>query len=58
MSLANSLMLDFRCLILPRFVFATGKAFESGAITDDEVGNRLKELAKALIWLSRAITKH
>ncbi len=28
MSLANSLMLDFRCLIIPRFAYATGDSFE------------------------------
>jgi FMN reductase len=27
MSFANSLMLDFRCLIIPRFVYATGDSF-------------------------------
>ena len=27
MALANSLMLDFRCVIVPRFVYATGGAF-------------------------------
>ena len=31
MAYANSLMLDFRCVIIPRFVYATGNAFD-----DDE----------------------
>lgn len=48
MPLANSLMLDFRCLILPRFVYATGDDFEEGA--DGEtlagpIGERVGELA-------------
>ncbi|MEM8781840.1 MAG: NADPH-dependent FMN reductase [Planctomycetota bacterium] len=29
MPLANSMMLDFRCLVLPRFVYATGDDFEA-----------------------------
>src|SRR3989442_15534397 len=36
MSYANSLMLDFRCVIIPRFVFATGDAFDGDNITDKE----------------------
>jgi FMN reductase len=47
MSLANSLMLDFRCIILPRFVYATGDDFEDGKITSDEVKRRLSELAES-----------
>jgi len=57
MSLANSLMLDFRCLILPRFVYATGEAFGNDAITDAEVQDRLNELVGALIKLSRATAR-
>lgn len=30
MALANNLMLDFRCVIVPRFVYATGAAFANG----------------------------
>lgn len=46
MSLANSLMLDFRSVIVPRFVYATGDAFGAGAITDPEVAERVAELAR------------
>ena len=34
MSYANSLMLDFRCVIIPRFAFATSDAFDGERITD------------------------
>ncbi len=44
MALANSLMLDFRCVIIPRFVYATG-----GAVTDETVVERTHELADELI---------
>ena len=50
MSLANSLMLDFRCLIIPRFVYSTGEAFKEGKIVDTEVKDRVIEL---VIELSR-----
>jgi FMN reductase len=43
--LANSLMLDFRCIILPRFVYATGDDFDEGKITSAETRKRLKQLA-------------
>ena len=32
MSLANSLMLDFRCIIIPRFVYGSGGVFNDCAI--------------------------
>jgi NAD(P)H-dependent FMN reductase len=49
MSLASSLMLDFRCLIIPRFVFATGEDFTDGQLTSFQVLERVKELAAASI---------
>ena len=47
MSLANSLMLDFRCVIIPRFVYATGDDFADGKIANPELATRLKQLAEA-----------
>jgi FMN reductase len=46
-SLANSLMLDFRSVIVPRFVYATGDAFAGGGVVDPEVRKRVAELARA-----------
>ena len=57
MSLANSLMLDFRCLIIPRFVYSTGEDFEEGEVTDPNVGNRVSELAKELDRICMALNK-
>jgi len=51
MSLANSLMLDFRCLIIPRFVFATGEDFEDWALSSAEVQERIRQLAAASITI-------
>jgi FMN reductase len=45
MGLANSLMLDFRCVIIPRFVYATGDDFTGDRITNGELAKRIKQLA-------------
>jgi FMN reductase len=49
MALANSLMLDFRCVIIPRFVYASSSAFSNGAVTDATVVDRIYELSDELI---------
>ena len=49
--LANSLMLDFRCVILPRFVYATGDDFAAGSIASPEVRRRIQQLAEAATHL-------
>ncbi len=46
MALANSLMLDFRCVIIPRFVYATGDDFHEGNVPRPALAKRLKELAE------------
>ena len=52
----NSLMLDFRCLIIPRFVYAEGSLF-NGMEMKDELKERLKELVDTSITLSESIEK-
>jgi NAD(P)H-dependent FMN reductase len=47
MSLANSLMLDFRCLIIPRIVYATSHDFTDGDLSSSKVRERVRELALA-----------
>jgi FMN reductase len=47
MGLANSLMLDFRCLIIPRIVYATSEDFTDGHLSSSEVRERVRELALA-----------
>lgn len=54
-SLANSLMLDFRCLILPRFVFATEQSFPDGQLADDDISVRIRELARQMVKVSKAL---
>jgi FMN reductase len=55
MAFANSLMLDFRCVILPRFVYATGKAFDDDTLKDEKVGQRIEELAAELVRFGQAL---
>ena len=55
MAFANSLMLDFRCVIIPRFVYATGRAFDGDDLKDKEVGERIDELAGELIRFTIAL---
>ena len=55
MSLANSLMLDFRCYIIPKFVFATKNDFEEDKIVNSDIKSRIKELGSELIRVSKAL---
>ena len=55
MSLANSLMLDFRCVVIPRFVYATKEAFTDDQVSDPEIDDRIKALAEMLARLSAAM---
>lgn len=55
MAFANSLMLDFRSVIIPRFVYATGRAFEEDELKDEKVGERITELAAQLIRFTEAL---
>ncbi len=55
MGFANSLMLDFRSVIVPRFVYATGAAFSEGRLTDPEQIRRVAELARATARLGSLV---
>ncbi len=55
MGLANSLMLDFRCHIIPRFVYATGNAFNDDELTDETVRQRVDQLVHDTLRLADAL---
>ena len=55
MAFANSLMLDFRTVIIPRFVYATGRAFEGDQLKDAKIGERIVEAADELIRFTQAL---
>ena len=56
MSLANSLMLDFRCLIVPRFVYAVYSDFEGATVSSEKVRSRVTQLAGETVRLAKALT--
>lgn len=55
MALANSLMLDFRCTIVPRFVYATETDFSGETIANADVARRTEELATTLARYASAL---
>jgi NAD(P)H-dependent FMN reductase len=55
MSLANCLMLDFRSIIVPRFVYATAKEFGDGRIASAELAGRVGDLARETARFGRLL---
>lgn len=55
MGLANSLMLDFRCHIVPRFVYATGESFEGNDLADENITQRVELLVTETLHLADAL---
>ncbi len=55
MAYANSLMLDFRSIIIPRFVYATGDSFEGDKLTDAHVEKRIHQVADELVRFTTAL---
>ncbi|HRW06891.1 MAG TPA: NAD(P)H-dependent oxidoreductase [Caldilineaceae bacterium] len=61
MPFANSLMLDFRCIIIPRFVYATSSDFGDDRqptmyVASTEIQGRIKELATNSVRLAEALS--
>lgn len=54
MAFANSLMLDFRCVIVPRFVYTTSRDFGDDGKPTPAIAKRVEDLAAALVRLSAA----
>lgn len=55
MAYANSLTLDFRTVVVPRFVYATGAAFDGDTLKDAKVGERIEQLAAELMRFTKAL---
>ncbi|MEM7132413.1 MAG: NAD(P)H-dependent oxidoreductase [Chloroflexota bacterium] len=60
MNMANSLMLDFRCLVVPRFVYAVGDDFgddrlETMYISSPQVKERIEQLTSETVRLTKAL---
>ena len=56
MSFANSLMIDYRCFIIPKFVYALKNDFDGDKITNPEIKERISELGKDLVRISEALS--
>jgi FMN reductase len=52
MGIANSLMLDFRSLVIPRFVYADGSSFSEDSVHDSAIKSRIEELVAAAVRLN------
>ena len=56
MAVANSLMLDFRTIILPRFVYATGEDFEGDGSPSPYIEARVEQFGDEFLKLATAVT--
>lgn len=54
MGLFNSLMLDFRCLILPKYVYALEDCFSDGELTSENISGRVDDLVDQMTRLAVA----
>src|SRR5438477_5189920 len=55
MSFANSLMLDFRSVIIPRFVYATSDAFDGEKLVDSKIGRRIEQVVSEVVRFTAAL---
>ena len=55
MAFAGSFMLDYRCVMVPRFVYAPGTAFGGDGITDEAVTGRIEQLGADLVNFTLAL---
>ena len=55
MAYANSLMLDFRCVIIPRFVYATSDVFNDAKLSDQKIIARIEQVAAELVRFTKAL---
>ena len=58
MGLANSLMIDYRCYIIPKFVYALKKDFDETKVTDSDIKERIEELGNEMIRITNALSKN
>ena len=55
MGLVNSLMLDFRCLVVPRFVYAVGNDFAGDEISSAKIRDRVQQLCSETSRIAMAM---
>jgi FMN reductase len=57
MAFANSMMLDFRCLIIPRFVYSIHAEWQGMNLKEAKTQKRIEELAQECLRLAKALKK-
>lgn len=55
MPFANSLMLDYRCLVIPRFVYSPSAPIDDRTFGDKAINKRIEELTVELVRVSDAL---
>ena len=55
MSFINSLILDYRCIILPKFVYADKTCFDLNGNMNSKIQSRIEELVSDSMRLSKVI---
>ena len=55
MAVANSLMLDFRTVVIPRFVYATGDQFQGNEISEEDLVERIGQMADEVLRFTTAL---
>jgi len=53
--MANSLMFDFRCVIVPRFVYAIGEDFRDAGELSDIIQERIEQLCTEAVKLANGL---
>ena len=56
MSFANTMMIDFRCIIIPRYVYADKKCFSENGEINSEIKERIEELVEKSILLANSLS--
>ena len=56
MSFANTMMIDFRCIIIPRYVYADKKCFYENGEINNEIKERIEELVEKSILLTNSLS--
>ncbi len=58
LGIANSLMLDFRCVVLPRYVYAGGgEGVTAAGVTDQDIVRRIDELTGEVVRVGAALAQ-
>jgi len=55
MNVANMLMLDFRCTIVPRFVYAGPAAFDDTHIVEAAIEDRIRDVSRTVVRFGQAL---